>query len=937
MQYRAVLKDGSFRWYEVLATKIRYRGEEAVQAVFIDIDERKRAEERIRASEERYRLLLDMNPAGVVIHGGGKILYANRMALSLFAAKPSDVLGKAVLEFVHPDYRKIAAERIQQIGENGGVAEPIEEKFVALDGRVMDVVVSGIPVDSFEGEPATLVVFQDITDKRRIEDALKGTEERFRAIVESSSDWIWEVDTDMVYTYASPKVKDLLGYDPEEIEGRHYLEFKDADEAGRIRGRFEETAATARPFLGIETKNLRKDGTPVVLETSGVPFFDAKGRLAGYRGIDRDITNRKKITDALGRSEERYRTTIDAMQDGIHVVGSDLRILLANKCFQDWAAELGFDTNFIGRSVLEAFPFLPDKVREEYGQVFAGGRTLVTEEKNEIAGRTFYSLTMKIPILEERRVTRVVTIVRDVTESKSAEKALKESEGRYRLLFENSPIGISVVDLETRKALYVNPAFCTMLGYTEEEFKSRSFLALTPDEARGDVLERFQRIEEGDSTFATAIPFLRKDGTVRYINCNAGPARVDGRLCSIGFHVDHTEVRNAVEERRKFQRQMQQTQKLESLGVLAGGIAHDFNNLLTGVLGNADLAKMELDAEHSARPFVHHIETATRRLADLTNQMLAYSGRGQFVVEPLHLSKLVEEMGRLLEVSISKDVDLVYEVEANLPLIKADPTQMRQVIMNLITNASEALGDRSGRIVARTGSVEADRTLLGETVLGEELPEGSYVFLEVADTGCGMDAETRAKIFDPFFTTKFTGRGLGLAAVLGIVRSHGGAIRLESEPGRGTTFRILLPVVEETGDSTRRRVETGEWRGEGTILVIDDEKAVRLVARDMLEKAGFTVLAASGGKEGLELFRQHGEEVRAVLLDLTMPKMGGEETFLALRRLRSDLPVILFSGYTERDATRQFAGKGLSGFVQKPFDSGRLLRPLRTALEEDSE
>ncbi|MHC4600656.1 MAG: hybrid sensor histidine kinase/response regulator [Planctomycetota bacterium] len=725
------------------------------------------------------------------------------MALTLFSAKEGDILGKPVLEFVHPDDRDVARQRIQRLTESGGVAEPIDEKFLALDGRVMDVVVSGIPIESFEGKPATMVVFQDVTEQKRAQEVLERERRRFISVFEALHAYIVLIAPDHSIHFANRFFRDTFG-DP---EGKKcYQVFVEGDHPCNL----------CRSFGTLET------GKPGQWE-----WTDPK------RG-------------------NTYR--------------------------------------------IYSYPFASEE-----------GAPLILE--------------MGI----------------DITDSKFAEKALKESEGRYRLLFENSPIGISVVDLETRKALYVNPAFCTMLGYTEGEFKSMPFHTLTRDDAQKGVIERFGKLEEGTSTFATSTPFLRKDGTVVYINCNAGPARVDGRPCSIGFHVDVTEVMTVMEERRKFHQQMQQTQKLESLGVLAGGIAHDFNNLLTGVLGNADLARMELDTDHPARPFIHHVETATRRLADLTNQMLAYSGRGQFVVEPLHLSNLVEEMGRLLEISISKDVDLVYEVEADLPLIKADPTQIRQVIMNLITNASEALEDRPGRIVARTGAVEADRKILGETVLGEALPEGSYVFLEVSDTGRGMDAETCAKIFDPFYTTKFTGRGLGLAAVLGIVRSHGGAIRLDSEPGQGTTFRVLLPATPETRDSTRKRVRTGEWLGSGTILVIDDEKAVRLVAKDMLEKAGFTVLTAGGGKEGLERFQEHRKTIRAVLLDLTMPKMGGEETFMAIRRLQPDVPVILFSGYTERDATRRFAGKGLSGFVQKPFDSRRLIRPLRAVLEGGGE
>ncbi|MHC4778575.1 MAG: PAS domain-containing hybrid sensor histidine kinase/response regulator, partial [Planctomycetota bacterium] len=935
LEFRALKKDGNAIWLQVISSQIRYRGETAVQAAFVDIDDRKRAEEALRASEESYRRLLDLNPAGIAIHSEGKMVYANRMALHLLGvASVDDIRGKPALDFVHPDYHEIVTRRFQKMQSPNQVAEPIEEKFLKLDGSVLDVVVTGLAIPSFEGKPATQVVFLDITEQKDMEKALRRSKERFRALTESTSDWIWEIDAQGRYTYASPKVKDLLGYDRGEVVGRNFLEFKDPVEAERNRRTFSENVADPGPFVGHTTENLRKDGSRVTIETSGVPFFGPGGELKGFRGIDRDITERRKVLEALRRSEARYRSTIDSMQDGIHVVDSDLQILLVNERFKGWAEELGLTREFVGKGLFEAFPFLPESIREEYTRVFASGSPLVTDESHDVDGQKIYTKTMKIPIIEERRTNRVVTVVRDVTDTMTAAAALKESEERYRILFEHSPIGISVTDLQTGRALYVNPAFCEMLGYTTSEFMGLPFHAMVADDAREGVIGRFDRLKEGEATFATATPFLRKDGTVVHLNCNAGPAVVDGRNCSIGFHVDVTQVIEVMEERRKLQRQMQQTQKLESLGVLAGGIAHDFNNLLTGVLGNVELAKLEIPSENTARPYLTQIETATQRLADLTNQMLAYSGKGHFVVEPIRLSNLVEEMGRLLQISISKDVDLAYDFSPDLPLIEADPTQIRQIVMNLITNASESIGPDEGRIVARTFEIRADRATLSETVLGEDLPEGEYAVLEVADTGTGMDGETLSKIFDPFFTTKFTGRGLGLAAVLGIVKGHAGAIQVESEPGEGTTFRIYFPVTDKkrrAGSAVMAAPQT--WRGEGTILIIDDEEPVRLVARDMLRKAGFDTLSAANGETGIELLRTHAGDIRAVLLDLTMPGMGGEETFEALRELEPEIPVILFSGYSEREATYRFDGKGLSGFIQKPFYSKTLVAALRAILE----
>jgi CheY-like chemotaxis protein len=303
------------------------------------------------------------------------------------------------------------------------------------------------------------------------------------------------------------------------------------------------------------------------------------------------------------------------------------------------------------------------------------------------------------------------------------------------------------------------------------------------------------------------------------------------------------------------------------------------------------------------------------------------------VVETVNINELIEEMGRMLEVSISKKVVLRYNFSRDLPAIQADTTQLRQVIMNMVINASDATGERSGVVSITTGCMLCDRHYLDGTWLAERLPEGYYVFIEVADTGCGMDQETMKKIFDPFFTTKFTGRGLGLAAVLGIVRGHHGAVRVYSEPGKGTTFKVLLPAAGAPGDSFAADDGCGDdWSASGTVLLVDDEETVRALGARMLERCGFTVLAASDGREALDIFRERAAEIVCVILDLTMPHMDGDETFRNMRNLDSGVRVIMSSGYNEQEVTQRFAGKGLVGFIQKPYRFEELVKKLRSVL-----
>jgi len=388
---------------------------------------------------------------------------------------------------------------------------------------------------------------------------------------------------------------------------------------------------------------------------------------------------------------------------------------------------------------------------------------------------------------------------------------------------------------------------------------------------------------------------------------------------------DLRERENAIEERRKLESRMQQTQKLESLGLLAGGIAHDFNNLLMGMLGNAGLLLLDLPKDSKAKERLEQIQKTAERAADLTSQLLAYSGKGKFVVESTDLGQLSHEMLDLLKPVISPRAKVVLDFAQELPSIEVDATQVRQVMMNLITNASDAIGDSEGEIRVRTGTSLLTQEKLKGVQLGEELTEGNYVFVEVSDDGCGMSAETAARIFDPFFTTKFTGRGLGLAAVHGIIRGHRGAISVDSAVGVGTTVRVFFPVARKTSVLTATRAE--EPKTEillGTVLVIDDEEPTRTVVKEMLERLGCRVFAEESGKDGLKNLEQSASEVSLVLLDLTMPVMDGEQTFREIRRRYPDLPVVIMSGYSETETLSRIKGERLADFIQKPFGPAAL-------------
>jgi signal transduction histidine kinase/ActR/RegA family two-component response regulator len=384
------------------------------------------------------------------------------------------------------------------------------------------------------------------------------------------------------------------------------------------------------------------------------------------------------------------------------------------------------------------------------------------------------------------------------------------------------------------------------------------------------------------------------------------------------------------DERQALEIQLQHGQKLESLGVLAGGIAHDFNNLLVAILGNAGMAMMEMPPGSPLLPRLEEIQHAAQRAAELVNQMLAYSGKGRFVLRACNLTEIAGEVAGLLRTAIG-GVDVELRAVAELPAVDADPSQMRQVVMNLMTNAADAIPGGAGRIVLTTGTMDADAAYLAEAEVGRDAVPGRFVFVEVKDSGCGMDRATRSRIFDPFFTTKFAGRGLGLAAVLGIVRRHRGAIAIDTEPGQGTTFRVLFPASHAAA-APPAAPTTSQQSGGSRVLIVDDEPSVLRVASEMLKRAGFTVESAGGGEDAVALAGQPNAAFDVVLLDMTMPKMNGAETFKRLQVLQPGLPVVLMSGFSSEEAVSRFGLEGLSGFVQKPFTPVGLIKTITEAL-----
>ncbi|HEX9078023.1 MAG TPA: response regulator [Desulfuromonadaceae bacterium] len=519
-----------------------------------------------------------------------------------------------------------------------------------------------------------------------------------------------------------------------------------------------------------------------------------------------------------------------------------------------------------------------------------------------------------------------------VLENKRAEKALRDSEKRYRTLFESASDGICYLTSSGDMAGF-NESFATMHGYTVEEMSGMTLKDLDTQDLTHLMSDCITRIMAGEQ-IKVEVEHYHKNGHRFPLEVSTSLLPAGDQQFIVAFHRDITERREAEHKRIQMEIQLRNMQRLESLGVLAGGIAHDFNNLLTVILGNTCLAQEIIGPASPALGSLRQVEKASQRAADLCQQMLAYAGKGAFLLKRLNLQALVEDMASLLNASISKKVSLNLDLRQGLPPIQADPSQVRQIIMNLIINASEAIGEKSGTITVAVDTVEYEAGAPDKTYLGEDVPPGRYVRLEVTDNGCGMDEATRQRIFEPFFTTKFTGRGLGMSAVLGIIKAYNGFLQLSSVPGRGSTFKIHFPAAV-TGDEAAGPLHEAApplWREGATVLLVEDEQMVSEVGRVLLESLGLSVLTAANGCEAVERYRGHPAPIDLVLLDMNMPLMDGAETFSKLRRHDPNARVVITSGFSGQDITARFTSGELAGFIHKPYTIDGLKRLLMEVL-----
>jgi PAS domain S-box-containing protein len=655
------------------------------------------------------------------------------------------------------------------------------------------------------------------------------------------------------------------------------------------------------------------------------------GAFAALRTGD---TQRQKLNTELVRAKDSLQTTLYSIGDAVIVTDTEGAVTLMNRV----ACSLtGWDeASARGRPLREVFHIVNEYtgaevenpvarvVREGVIAGLANHTILVARD-----GRQIPIDDSAAPVRQEGQVVGAVLVFRDITARREAEK----NAAYLAAIVENSGDAIIGKSLEGIIQSW-NKGAEQVFGYRAEEIIGHSINELIPEDRRHEESAILERLRAGERVDHFETVRVRKDGTQVDVSLTISPIRDrEGRI------IGASKMARDISEQRRNAAAMQETQKLESLGVLAGGIAHDFNNLLTGILGNASLALSELEPGSPLKERMRDVIDASEKAAALTRQMLAYSGKGRFFVERINLTAQIREVVPLIKASVPSTVELRFDLDDQLPAIEADSAQMQQLIMNVIINGAEAIPEgRPGTVTITTHRWEVDLRYIRthQACRGGTLRPGQYVVFKVADTGSGMDKATIDRIFDPFFTTKFTGRGLGLAAVLGIVRGNDGCIQVASAPGDGTVFRVLFPVTElpPGPEPPGEEKKTGDMAACGTILVVDDEKVVRNTAQQSLERYGCEVLLAENGALGLETFRRESNRIRCVVLDMTMPVMSGEETLARMKSMRADIPVILSSGYSEAEATQRFAGKGLAGFLQKPYKAEDLARIVKGVLNQ---
>jgi PAS domain S-box-containing protein len=877
--------------------------------------------------------LVDLLEEAVVVAGrDGTIIEWNNGATRVFGWTPDEAQGMSIHALQSAGATRGLASAVQQVFLNNSQWHG-ETAFLRKGGEAGSCEVVALPL----GEERALLSMRDVTARRKKIEQVAEERHLLRTLMDGIPDIIILKDTEARYVMINHAHRKLTGCPDSEVIGRRVTDLGFPEELGRLY--YEDdmrVLRTCEAMVNREEPFSFPDGKSGWFLTSKYPLRDTVGRTLGLIVIARDISEMKRAADELTETRLRLSQHLENSLLLVAELDSDLRITRwagrAEKMFGWTSAES------IGRTLDELNINHADEAARIAGMLqnlTSGAQEHSTLRCRNVTkdGRVIHCLWWNSVLRNpDGSVRSYLTLAEEITYTVETLEKLQASDRLLNTLIQATGIGYVQLDA-TGRIVAANTRYLALLGVNQEsDMVGRRYLDFIAPHHHALATQTLATLASGGRIRNVEADLITAAGNTAPFEFHANSEHTGEAIRFHFFCRDISDRKRALEERRAMESKLQETQKLESLGVLAGGIAHDFNNLLTGVLGNVSLAASEIPESSAAHGFLAQIEKAASRAAELCRQMLAYSGKGRFDVKPLNLNTLIRETMSLLSISISKRAHLEFDPAPSLPAVLADATQLRQIVMNLVINASESLGENDGTVRVSTVTAQLDSAQLAAANAAPDAKEGTYVCLEVSDTGGGMEPEVLKRIFDPFFTTKFTGRGLGLAAVLGIVRGHLGALTVTSQKGKGSCFRVMLPASTETvAEADSASTPPEQWRGSGNVLVVDDEETVRTVTLRLLSYLGFKAVAAVDGREAVKLLPTLGD-LRFVFLDLTMPHMDGQQTLRELRKARPDLRALIMSGFSEQDISHRFQDGHFIDFIQKPFNLTQAREKIRRLL-----
>ena len=853
----------------------------------------------------------------------------NRIGLKMIEAESLDqVSGQCVYPMVSEEYREAFKTMTQDVFK--GKSGTLEFKMISLKGRPLWLFTKVSPLRNEKGEIVlSLSVTVDITQLKKTVEALKASEERYRRITEAITDYIYTVHVENgrpAVTRHSEACVAVTGFTSREFAEDHYLWIKMVSEEDHdlVRKQAEEILSGKTP-KPIEHRIIRKDGSMRWVESAVVPHYDMNDVLISYDGIIKDITVRKQIEDKLLISEEKFRALAEQSITGTCLI-QDGKCVYVNPRL---AEMLAFSQDeMIGSSVLG---LVTETDRE---MVMENMRKRLTGERSSIH-YTFSALkkdgseaTMEVhgtKVVYHGRPAIMATLL-DITERRRTEEALLASEKKLRDLLENIQLIAVLLDLKGN-ITYCNDYLLRLTGWSRDEVLGRNWFDMfLPEDVKGYVKSVFRANIMRGTMLHNENPIITRQGVLRQIVWdNAVLQDSDGNVAgtaSIGIDVT---------EHRMLEDQLRQAQKMEAIGHLAGGIAHDFNNILSAIVGYAHLTLLRMKENDPSRVNIEHILAASGRAASLIQSLLAFSRKQIILLKLVDINEILHDIKTMLSRIIGEDIDFKVVTAAKRLTVEADKGQIEQALMNLATNARDAM-PHGGTLTISAEEVEIDGRFIQMHQFGEP---GRYAVITVADTGVGMDEKTKKNIFEPFFTTKEVGKGtgLGLAMVYGTIKQHKGFINVYSEPGKGTIFKIFLLLAGSGEQPAGDKAVSTVSEGTETILLVEDEESVRLIMRSLLEESGYRVLEAMDGEDGLRLFKENRGKINLVLSDIIMPKLQGPEMYEEIKKIAPDIKILFISGYpADFIDQKSFSERG-KNIIDKPVIPDELLRKIREVLD----